>query len=174
MDAHALQLSALVRAALIVADLERARGFYSEVLGLSRVYWQGTLKGTSLERLLGVQAGSVCRAVILAPDATCMGMVGLFEIGNPTPTPIVRAAATSQPGEAILVFYASDLDVVVARAGAHGGTVFCPPIPLEHDGRVKQREMTLADPDGVKINLIEWDPQAATRPELTPGVSPQD
>lgn len=167
MSDEILKLSALVRVALMVVDLQRSRDFYANVLGIKHVYWEGTLKGLSVERLLGVASGSVCRVVVLAPDATTMGMVGLFEVTNPRPDPAVRAPGTIQTGEVFLVFYASDLDLVTARALAGGHEVFCPAIPLEHEGLLKQREMTLVDPDGMKINLIEWDPALASRPELT-------
>lgn len=169
MSNDILRLSALVRSALMVADLDRSSAFYGDVLGMRDVYWEGVLRGTSVERLLAVPEGSICRARILTATPQNMGMVGLFEISNPQPATVRKDPTTSQIGEAFLVFYASDLDVVMARLAAAGHTVVCPPIALEHDGKVKQREMTCADPDGIKINLIEWDPDSATRPELTPG-----
>jgi len=43
--------------------------------------------------------------------------------------------------------------------------VLCPPLMLEVDGVARQREMTFRDPDGVLINLIEWDPDDPVRPE---------
>lgn len=169
MTANMLEVSAMVRSALMVADLARATRFYSDVLGFKDVYWEGTLKGTSLERLLGVPEGSICNARILTPTPQNMGMVGLFELSDPAPDAVQKRDDTSQIGEAFLVFYASDLDEVMRRLEAGGYRVLCPPIPLEHEGQVKQREMGCIDPDGFKINLIEWDPEATARPELTPG-----
>lgn len=164
-----LKLSALVRSALMVSDLTRATAFYGDVLGLRDVYWEGKLEGTSVERLLSSPKGTVCNARILKATPEAMGMVGLFEISNPAPPRVKKGREPAHAGEAFLVFYASDLDVVMQRLEAGGYDVLCPPIPLEHDGKVKQREMACADPDGFKINLIEWDPEAAIRPELTPG-----
>ncbi|MGD1955709.1 MAG: VOC family protein [Sphingomonadales bacterium] len=165
----ALHVSAMVRSALIVSNLERSTAFYTNVLGFADVYWEGVLEGTSVEKLLGVPQGSQCRARILTPSPENMGMVGLFELSNPTPKTVQKSDTTSQVGEAFLVFYASDLDVVMERLTAGGYGVLCAPIPLEHDGKVKQREMGCLDPDGFKINLIEWDPDRDARPELTPG-----
>lgn len=164
-----LKLSALVRSALIVSDIARSTTFYGDVLGLTDVYWEGTLEGTSVERLLSVPKGTICNARILKATPEAMGMVGLFEISNPAPPKVKKAREPAQIGEAFLVFYASDLDVVMQRLEAGSYDVLCPPIPLEHDGKVKQREMACADPDGFKLNLIEWDPAADARPELTPG-----
>jgi len=167
--ADALRLSALVRSALIVSDVERSATFYGSVLGLTDVYWEGVLKGQSVERLLSVDPGSICKARILKATPDAMGMVGLFQVSNPAVPTVKKERTPAQVGEAFLVFYASDLDVVTARLEAGGYDVLCPPIPLEHEGHVKQREMACADPDGFKINLIEWDPEAQARPELTPG-----
>lgn len=167
-----LKLSSLVRSALMVSDIKRSTVFYGDVLGLTDVYWEGTLSGTSLERLLSVPEGTICNARILKATPEAMGMVGLFEISNPAPPRVQKSREPAHIGEAFLVFYASDLDVVTKRLEAGGYDVLCPPIPLEHDGKVKQREMACADPDGFKINLIEWDPDADIRPELTPGKVP--
>lgn len=164
-----LNLSALVRSALMVSDIGRSSAFYGDVLGLTDIYWEGRLEGTSLERLLSVPEGSICNARILKATPEAMGMVGLFEVSNPAPPKVQKTREPAQIGEAFLVFYASDLDVVMERLNAGGYDVLCPPIPLEHDGKIKQREMACADPDGFKINLIEWDPDADIRPELTPG-----
>lgn len=169
MSTDMLRISAMVRSALMVEDLARSTDFYAQVLGMRDVYWEGTLKGTSVERLLGVPKGSVCNARILTPTPQNMGMVGLFELSQPKPQRVQKRDDTSQIGEAFLVFYASDLDEVMRRLDAGNHRVLCPPIALEHEGQVKQREMGCLDPDGFKINLIEWDPSAEKRPELTPG-----
>jgi len=167
---NALEVSALVRVALIVTNLDRSTAFYRTCLEHQDVYWEGVLAGESLERLLGVPEGAQCRARILSASRTHMGMVGLFEL--PHQPGVQKSNETCGPGEAILVFYASDLDVVTDRLRSGGHRILCPPIPLVHEGRIKQREMTCLDPDGFKINLIEWDPTANARPELSPGRLP--
>lgn len=165
----ALKLSALVRSALMVSDLERSTAFYGDVLGLTSVYWEGTLKGTSVEKLMNAPVGSIINARILKATDEAMGMVGLFALSNPAPPHVTKDNSTSNIGEAFLVFYASDLDMVMQRLEAGRYAIVCPPIPLEHEGAIKQREMVCADPDGFKLNLIEWDPDLDSRPELTPG-----
>jgi len=165
-----MKLSAMIRTALFVTDLERSTAFYRDVLGLAGVFWEGALEGESLERLLAVPPGTRCRARILqsSREATA-GMVGLFELDRPQAAPPPEAATREPavPGAACLVFYCSDLDTVTERLRAGGHRIICAPLPLVHEGRTKQREMTFADPDGVMINLIEWDPDAQARPELS-------
>lgn len=162
-----MKLSPMVRSALFVSDLERSATFYRDVLGLENVYWEGELAGESLERLLGVPPGTCCRAKILQSGDISYGMVGLFELSDPRPVAIARPGSGAHVGESCLVFYCSDLDEIMARLAAGDYRVVCPPIPLVHEGREKQREMTCADPDGIMINFIEWDPDAAARPELS-------
>lgn len=162
-----MKLSPLVRTALFVGDLATSAKFYADVLSLTRVYWEGELEGESLERLLGARAGTHCRAKILQHGDVTFGMVGLFELTEPTPARVAKPGEGSHLGETCLVFYCSDLDEIMRRLDNGGYNVVCPPIPLVHEGRTKQREMTCADPDGIMINLIEWDPDAETRPELS-------
>lgn len=162
-----MKLSPMVRTALFVNDLTTSARFYADVLSLTRVYWEGELEGESLERLLGAASGTRCRAKILQSGDVAFGMVGLFELENPVPAAVAKPSWGAHVGETCLVFYCSDLDEIMARLDAGGYTVVCPPIPLVHEGREKQREMTCADPDGIMINLIEWDPDAEARPELS-------
>ncbi|MEM8983337.1 MAG: VOC family protein [Pseudomonadota bacterium] len=165
-----MKLSPLVRIAIITADLSRARDFYESVLGLGDVYWEGELNDPTVWHLLGAADDSLCRAVILkVRDEPAYGMVGLFELSNPAPPSLPARDATLRQGEGVLVFYCSDLDHVVAKAERYGGVITAAPINLVHEGRTKQREMALRDPDGHAINLIEWDPARDARPELTPG-----
>lgn len=163
------RVSPLVRTALFVRDLERALRFYRDLLGLREVYYQGELGRGNAWRLLGVPAGSACRAVILKAEGPAIGMVGLFEVAGVAEAPVTPAATGARAGETCLVFYCSDLGHIHAALEDFGGSCVCAPLALEVDGHVKQREMTLRDPDGVLVNLIEWDPQRDERPEHQSG-----
>lgn len=165
-----MKISQSVRTAIITADLELGRAFYEQVLGLTEVYWQGELNDPTVWHLLGTPQGSKCRAVILkAPDQPAFGMVGLFELSQPSPPSLPAKGKQACVGEGVIVFYCSDLDHVVNHAERLGGQITAAPVNLVHEGRTKQREMCLRDPDGHLINLIEWDPDDNARPELTPG-----
>ena len=168
-----MKTSQLVRNAIMTADLARSRAFYEQVFGLTEVYWQGELNDPTVWHLLGTKDGASCRAIILkAPETPAYGMIGLFEVANPAPTALAERGPELQVGEGVSVFYCSDLDHVVAHVERLGGCITATPINLVHKGRVKQREMGVRDPDGHPINLIEWDPDAEARPELTPGRLP--
>lgn len=164
-----MKLSQMVRAALQVSDLDRSKAFYQDVLGLSEVYSEGSATEGNMHEFIGMPAGVSTRVCILKqPDFSAYGMVGLFEVTNPSPPPIERPSQGGNLGELCMVFYCSDLDEIIHRAEGHDHTVVCAPKRIEVRGYIKQREMAMRGPDGEKINLIEWDPDEAAgghRPE---------
>jgi catechol 2,3-dioxygenase-like lactoylglutathione lyase family enzyme len=169
-----MAVSQMVRAALMVSDLDRSRDFYSNVLGLTDVYTQGEAKGGNMHALIGMPDTVTTRVCILkVPDKPEYGMVGLFEVKNPSPPQIQRHNASSNIGELCMVFYCDNLDPVYEAAKKRGLQIVAAPVQLRVRGHIKQREMTIRGPDGEKINLIEWDiPRAdgGDRPEKWPGV----
>ena len=161
--------SPMIRSALFVRDLAVSVRFYRDLLGLEETFFEGELSDGNAWRLLGMPAATRTRALILKAPGPAIGMVGLFELRDPAPPPLDRDGAGANLGEACLVFYCADLTPVFERLEEAGGTCVCPPLHLEVNQQVKQREMTLRDPDGVMINLIEWDPARADTPEHDPG-----
>ena len=158
-------ISPMVRSALMVSDLERSTRFYRDLLGLDETWYAGALSEGNAHQLLGMPAGTLTRACILKAPGPAWGMVGLFEVSQPEPPALARDVQRINQGETCLVFYHRDLDAVHAALAADGLPILCPPLMLEVDGVDRQREMTFRDPDGVLINLIEWDPEDPVRPE---------
>jgi catechol 2,3-dioxygenase-like lactoylglutathione lyase family enzyme len=158
-------ISPMVRSALMVADLDRSTQFYREVLGLDETWYAGELSNGNAHQLLGMPAGSLTRACILKAPGPAWGMIGLFEISQPTPTRVSLDSQRINLGETCLVFYHADLDSVQASLEDQKLPVLCPPLMLVVDGQSRQREMSFRDPDGVLINLIEWDQDDELRPE---------
>jgi catechol 2,3-dioxygenase-like lactoylglutathione lyase family enzyme len=153
-----MTVSSLIRAALFVADLDRASIFYS-TLGLTQVYYEGELDQTTTNRVLRTPETTITRCRILKkPDTPNFGMIGLFELTNPAPPSVRRESHSLHVGEATLVFYCDSLDATLEAARAAGAqSVHAPELlvmPHRPDG---QRETLLRDPDGVLINLIEKD-----------------
>ena len=159
------RISPMVRTALFVADLERSVRFYRDVLGLGEVFFDGDLSDGNAHELLGMPPGTATRATILKAPGPAWGMVGLFEVRNPSPPALDRRSESINAGEGCLVFYCSDLDTVTGALREGGHTILCPPVRLRIGPQLKQREMCFRDPDGVLINLIEWDPDDPRRPE---------
>ena len=155
-----MSVSHLVRAALFVRDIERAADFYRDVLGLTVTYWEGALNHPAALPLIGADPSAKLRARIIQPPGPSFGMVGLFELTPPPPAVLKREDGVNL-GEAVLVFYAADLDPIVARLEAGGHRILCPPMFLQVTPERGQREMTCADPDGFLVNLIERDDRLA-------------
>jgi catechol 2,3-dioxygenase-like lactoylglutathione lyase family enzyme len=147
----------LKRTAIIVTDMQASLRFYRDILGLG--IWVEGRAGREMPamfRLLGVPAGAV-HWVILQSGKVDWGMVGLFELKRPTP-PRTRPASSLQAtrGEACLVFHSTDVDAVHRGAQALGLRIVCPPTMLEIPERgVLSKEMTLRDPNGVLVNVIQ-------------------
>lgn len=161
-----IRISPMIRAAIFVTDLERSTAFYGEVLGLTKVFFEGDLSEGNAHELLRVPASTHTRARILMTGDQGVGMVGLFELREPSPPATTKDPATSNLGETCLVFYCADLDLVVARLDAGGHRILSRPTRFRVGEQTKQREMIFRDPDGVMINLIEWDPDEIRTPEL--------
>jgi catechol 2,3-dioxygenase-like lactoylglutathione lyase family enzyme len=142
-------VSPLIRAALMVRDLERSRAFYAAVLGLTQEYFVGDLGGSTAADIIGVPHDASIRAVILKAPGVDYGMLGLFELHASTPTVTPREGGLAA-GEAVVVFYTEDIARAVEAAIAHGGRIATPMQILNH-----RQEIALRDPDGVAINLIE-------------------
>lgn len=161
-------VSPMVRTAIIVRDLEQSTAFYKDIFELDDVYAEGSLTHATAAKLLGVPPETRTRYRILRATTMNKGMVGLFELSCPAPPAFDKQSQSCNIGEACLVFYCADLDVVHDRLISGNHLVLCPPTHLEVDiegGAIKaagrgQREMTFRDLDGVMVNLIERDPSS--------------
>lgn len=151
------QLSSLIRAALFVRDLEVSTAFY-RALGFTSVFYEGELDAASANGVLCTPPESrVCCRILRPEGRPNFGMIGLFEISNPSPPALPAAEGPPRLGEVALVIYARPLAEVVAIAHRHGATWSPEPILFTMPHR-QQREVCLRDPDGVLINLVERDP----------------
>ena len=159
------ELSALIRAALFVRDLDRSVRFY-RALGFDAVYFEGPLDGPSAATVLAVPPTSKVRCCILKKaGGPNFGMVGLFEVTDPVPEALPLSEGPPRIGEVALVIYARPIDEAIEAARA-AGAVWAPDSILFKMPHRQQREVCLRDPDGVLVNLVERDPaeQLAQQP----------
>ena len=147
----------LKRTAIIVRDMERSLAFYRDVLRMN--VWVEGSAGDELPALYQLLGMPPCKTrwIILQSNDVDFGMVGLFELTDPSPDDDThRNVDRANRGEACLVFHTADVDAVYEGARAMGLTVLCPPTVLsieQHD--VSSKEMTLRDPNGVLCNFIQ-------------------
>jgi catechol 2,3-dioxygenase-like lactoylglutathione lyase family enzyme len=149
--------SALIRATLFVRDLERSTAFYG-AMGLTEVYYEGLLEDPSASALIGFDLHWPYPVRILKTVGPNFGMVGLFQLDSRHEAEVLPpAAGPARIGEAALIFYVARLDEAVLRLTAAGASWLGP----KHIFRLPHRaqaEISLRDPDGVLVNLIERDP----------------
>ncbi len=146
------------RTSIIVNDLKESVGFYKDVFELE-IWWEAEVKKDHSDdhvfRLLGIERADIKVAILQSPGFD-YGMVGLFEIVDPNipalhPKPPVGKAR----GEISLIFDADNLDEIHKRLEARGHPLVCEPLRVELPGYPPKIEMTLRDPNGVFINLIQ-------------------
>ncbi len=151
------KVTPLKRTAIIVRDMERSLAFYRDVMGLN--VWVEGEAGEELPALYQLLGMPPChmRWVVLQSNDVDWGMVALFELTDPAPEDDTHPSIDRvNRGEACLVFHTSDVDALHAKARELGLTILCPPTVLElaqHD--TVSKEMTLRDPNGVLVNLVE-------------------
>ncbi len=147
----------LKRTAIIVRDMSRSLQFYRDLLQLN-VWIEGRAGAElpALYQLLGLPE-STTHWIILQCDDVDWGMVGLFEITDPPPSDETHPHIDrANRGEACLVFHSHDVRAIHRGARRMGLTVLCPPTRLElKQHGVASLEMTLRDPNGVMVNLIQ-------------------
>lgn len=151
------KVTPLRRTAIIVRDMARSLEFYQKVLGL-RIWREGASgpDNVAFSALLGAPPCRLRYAVLQSDDVE-WGMVGLFELTDPEPEDDTHHSIDrANRGEACLVFHTADIRGIHRRAKAMGLTVLCPPtrLVLEAFG-LDNLEMTLRDPNGVLVNLIQ-------------------
>ncbi|MEZ5459180.1 MAG: VOC family protein [Steroidobacteraceae bacterium] len=147
----------LKRTAIIVRDMDRSLAFYRDVLGMN-VWIEGSAGAEvpAMYQLLGMPPCDT-RWIILQSEDVDWGMVGLFELTNPSPDDNTHPNIDRvNRGEACLVFHAPDVRKIHRGARKLGLTVLCPPtrLVLRAHG-VESLEMTLRDPNGVLVNFIQ-------------------
>ncbi len=147
----------------IVADLDRAIAFYREGLGLE-VMGTPTTGDTNapIRNMFGVPDARLRWTV--ARQAGLRGGVEIVEITTIPRTPRLRRP--NDPGAVTLVAIVRDIGAVSARLLAHGGTVVTKSgraVTLPMRGGTA-RAVTIADPDGHFVELVQPDSPPAAAP----------
>lgn len=167
------QISPLVRAALMITDMESMAHFYRDVIGLLATYYEDIPADAAFNRLIGIESAEQVRVLILKqPSGPNMGMIGLFEAASNRGKPFQKRTGGLAPGEAALVFYVNDIEAIADRIRGTNAEIICPPELLQLSHNTGQKEMTLRDPEGNCINLIERDPSRATMTQPVGTITP--
>ncbi len=149
-------LSPMMRASIIVRDLDASLQLYRDILGL-RPRVERALDGEAVNLIMGTEGKSL-RVAILQSGDLVFANLGLFEyVGNGEPPP--EAVSEVRTGDVALVFLTNDIYRIFDAVAAAGYTIVSQPTVLfpQEDSPTQSLEMIFFDGDGIAINLIERD-----------------
>ena len=125
-----------------VADLERSRRFYEEVLGFAHLY-DLPVPDAPASQLLRVPAPVGLTAVYLGLDGFTLELIHFDREGNDPP----RDRSFTEPGLTHLSFTVADILATCAKVREHGGEVL-------DDTDIGGRAILIRDPDGQLLELL--------------------
>lgn len=128
------------RAALIVADLDRALALYRDALGLTLQSIKDSPADSYSYEIFGIDPATRLRMAALDGPAGQERTLALLEVTPPRPRPALPGNAT--------VIWVADMNAALARIVLAPGVRIYPERALHtHDGKVG-REVGLVDADG--------------------------
>lgn len=142
---------------IVVADLERAVAFYTNVLGFAQQR-EATLEGEWIDRIVGLRGVKGRVVYVVAPAGE--PRIELLCYDAPAGLVMKENSRANTVGLRHIALRVDDLGAVVKRLRAAGATVFGEPVRVPQ-GVVRHEagEKTLVyflDPDGVILELAEY------------------
>ena len=107
-----------------VPDLDRARSFYVDLLGMKELFNNGWAGSAQMDRLTRLR-GSAARVMMLAAGNL---YVEMFEYASPPPSPVTTERGVNEYGYTHLCMDVDDTDAIHARLAAAGIDFHCDPI----------------------------------------------
>lgn len=150
--------SALLRTAIVVADIAASKRFYVEGLGLT-VRYEGDITRPAVAHQLGLAPGQTAWFVVLDTAARLgdrdvrSAMIGLLRIDRPAPPRMTRPnGAELAIGESMLAIETTRIDEVERRLRAIGARFVVEPHAAPDGSEI---EMVVRDPDGTRVHVVQ-------------------
>jgi catechol 2,3-dioxygenase-like lactoylglutathione lyase family enzyme len=144
------------RTTLIVSNLERARAFYRDVLGLS-VWYDDEIVLSGVGLAAG-KKGDRTHLVIMKAADPLVGMIGLLQFTDP-PLPARAKRERLGIGDVVFVMQGGDAHAVHRRAVEFGARIHAPPHDFAVRGadgtQLRMTSLSLWDPDDYFIEFNE-------------------
>lgn len=147
--------SALDHVNIVVTDMERSVEFYSDLLGLKKVF-ETVLSGAWIDEVTGLN-GVEARCVFM--ESPGIGVrLELLQYLSPTLAPRSGLAAPHLPGIRHLAFRVDDIAEFHAYAAAKGVRFVSGPVsvPFAIPGGIRKRLCYFHDPDGVLVEAADY------------------
>jgi len=145
--------------AISTGDLERALGFYRDLLGFEVVFEAAWPEGTEpADQITGLRGSAAKFAMLRAGNA----YVELFEYAAPAPRPGDPERPVCDHGLTHIALDVRDIDAEYERLSAAGMRFHCPPLDLglaratygrDPDGNVIELQEILADDSPMALGL---------------------
>ena len=148
-----MQVGPVYLTGFTVSDIERALGFYRDVLGL-RVVRRQTGTAPYLAQVTGFD-GVVLETVLLQPAEGGSMLELLQYVSHPAP-PTDRA--TNRPGNGHLCFKVDDLRAACAELRRRGVTLIADPAEITAGAHAGGLAVYVRDPDGFTVELYQGPP----------------
>jgi catechol 2,3-dioxygenase-like lactoylglutathione lyase family enzyme len=145
-----MQVEGLNHISVTTADLERAKWFYGEVLGLP-MRGEGEESSAALDRLVGLDGGRFRWAEYHVGRGQ---ILELLQYLSPEGTPLTQRPC--DPGSAHFAFEVRDIDETYARLISAGVTVRSQPVLMEEDDDWRGFRCIYAlDTDGFTVEFLQ-------------------
>jgi diaminopimelate decarboxylase len=133
-------------------DLDRSLRFYRDLLGL-RMRDQGETSNGEIADITGIAHARVRWADLLLPNDQVLELLHYL-----SPAGTAVSPANNDPGATHISLRVDDIDTAHARLVEAGVPVQSPPVALDGPGHWNgARCFYASDPDGVTVELIEWE-----------------
>jgi catechol 2,3-dioxygenase-like lactoylglutathione lyase family enzyme len=147
-------LGAMAHVGITVKDIDKALGFYRDLLGL-QVLGDLTIAGEDIERITQVK-GAKLRAVYLRSREDMKGPpLELLHFEEPQGETGRPYAHLTNPGITEVAFWVKDMDMMYKELRAHGVEFYSSPQLFELEGYGKVKVVYFRDPDGTTLELLQ-------------------
>ena len=155
VDRNAAAASSFRRTTIRVANAEQSLAFYRDLVGLSLIS-RMDLSSEKTRRSLAIEDDTVGVELLSlsGPPGQALGLLAVSGQGETLARSDGRDLAA---GDVILVFEVDDVQSIAARAPTFGAPIISPVEPLTSRAGY---ELILRDPDGVRVQLLQFGPSS--------------
>ena len=147
---------------IAVGDLDAALAFYRDTLGLAEISRIPTPPAKAIASGIARGGYTVVRLQMATGER-----IKLFALDDGQSPGAERATPLSGPGFAFLTLIVADIEAAVARLASAGARIRARTVEL----RPGVRTALVDDPDGLIVEIVQYDDLTDYRPDLAPAAS---
>jgi catechol 2,3-dioxygenase-like lactoylglutathione lyase family enzyme len=144
-------INAIGHVGICVADRDRSLRFYRDGLGFEVVH-STFIEGPTMSRLTGLDDVKMTMTILRRDGIS----IELLHAESPEPVPPAAPAPLNQLGLTHLALWVADVDAAAQGIVDHGGSIVESQRAEFDRPEFQARFQMCADPDGVRIELVEY------------------